>query len=210
MSITDMRGLQYLGVAIHPTLNLINHDCTPNVVAVSCGPNIFVRAIRPIKAGDELFISYIDQSPTSTDRKQILKDQYYFDCTCKTCDEGKGDELRTAYILPPEDVTEKRSTYLEKHTDIMLKKIASSKKVAAWERVAAQAGGTLMQQESLFDDTHLKKLNILQTCAEVSAILNIYHDAATFSERVLTAFEKIYPENSTQVKLKDQNIFFNK
>ena len=46
MSITDMRGLQYLGVAIHPTLNLINHDCNPNVVAVSCGPNIFVRAIK--------------------------------------------------------------------------------------------------------------------------------------------------------------------
>ena len=50
----------------------------------------------------------------------------------------------------------------------MLKKIESSKKVQAWERVAAQAGGCLLQQENLFDDTHLKKLTILQTCSEVS------------------------------------------
>ena len=71
MSITDMRGLQYLGVAIHPTLNLINHDCDPNCVAVSCGPNIFVRAIKPIKEGDELFISYIDQAAPSKVNKKM-------------------------------------------------------------------------------------------------------------------------------------------
>ena len=89
---------------------------------------------------------------------------------------------------------------MEKHSDIMLKKIASSKKVQAWERVAAQAGGTLMQQENLFDDTHLKKLTILQTCSEVSAILNHYTDAALYAERVLAAYEALYPPNATQVK----------
>jgi len=199
MSITDMRGLQYLGVAIHPTLNLINHDCNPNVVAVSCGPNIFVRAIKPIKEGDELFISYIDTSATSETRKNILKDQYYFDCTCKMCESGEKDELKSAYVMPKEDVSEKRSTYIEKNTDIMMKKIESSKKVQAWERVAAQAGGCLLQQENLFDDTHLKKLMILQTCSEVSAILNHYDDAAQYAERVLAAYEQLYPEYSTQI-----------
>ena len=69
MSITDMRGLQHLGVAIHPTLNLINHHCNPNTIAVSCGPTIYVRAIKPIKAGDELFICYVDQGAVSEDRK---------------------------------------------------------------------------------------------------------------------------------------------
>ncbi len=53
----------------------------------------------------------------------------------------------------------------------MMKKIESSKKVQAWERVAAQAGGCLLQQENLFDDTHLKKLAMLQTCSEVSGTL---------------------------------------
>ena len=64
-----MRGLQHVGVAIHPTLNLINHDCNPNCIAVSCGPTIYVRAIKPIKKGDELFICYVDQGQVSEDRK---------------------------------------------------------------------------------------------------------------------------------------------
>jgi len=201
MSITDMRGLQYLGVAIHPTLNLINHDCDPNCVAVSCGPNIFVRAVKPIKEGEELFISYIDQAAPSKDRREMLKDQYYFDCGCKQCECGVKDDLRTAYLLPPEDVSEKQSNYMERHSDIMIKKIASSKKCQAWERVATQAGGTLMQQENLLDDTHLKKLNILQTCSEVSAILNHYDDAAQYAERVLAAYEQLYPPMATQIAM---------
>ena len=37
-TLKDMRGLQHIGVAIHPTLNLINHSCNPNCIAISCGP----------------------------------------------------------------------------------------------------------------------------------------------------------------------------
>ena len=58
--------------------------------------------------------------------------------------------------MPDEDVPEKTKNYVTKNTEIMLKKIENSKKVQAWERVAKQAGGLLMQQENLFDDTHLK------------------------------------------------------
>ena len=68
-----MRGLQHVGVAIHPTLNLINHACNPNTIAVSCGPTIYVRAIKPIKKGDELFICYVDQGAVTADRQTALK-----------------------------------------------------------------------------------------------------------------------------------------
>ena len=64
--------------------------------------------------------------------------------------------LKTAYIMPEEDVPPKTVNFITKNTEIMLKKIESSKKVQAWERCAKQAGGLLMQQENLFDDTHLK------------------------------------------------------
>jgi hypothetical protein len=71
---------------------------------------------KPIKEGEELFISYIDTSATSETRKNILKDQYYFDCACKMCESGEKDELKSAYVMPKEDVSEKRSTYIEKNT----------------------------------------------------------------------------------------------
>ena len=117
--------------------------------------------------------------------------------------------------MPEEDVPPKTVNFITKNTEIMLKKIDNSKKVQAWERVAKQAGGLLMQQENLFDDTHLKvynqrarnfnlnlniqKLAVLQTCSEVSAILNHYTDAAEYAERVLEAYKKIYPPISNQI-----------
>ena len=88
-----------------------------------------------------------------------LKDQYYFDCACTTCYTKDKDVLKTAYIMPEEDVPPKTVNFITKNTEIMLKKIDNSKKVQAWERVAKQAGGLLMQQENLFDDTHLKVYN---------------------------------------------------
>jgi len=206
MSITDMRGLQHIGVAIHPTLNLINHDCNPNTIAISCGPVIYLRAIKPIKAGDELMICYVDQGMLTSDRLQHLKEQYYFDCKCNTCETKDKDVVKTAYIMPDEDVPEKTKNYVTKNTEIMLKKIENSKKVQAWERVAKQAGGLLMQQENLFDDTHLKKLQVLQTCSEVSAVLNHYSDAAEYAERVLEAYKKIYPPISTQIGMQSYRL----
>ena len=146
-----------------------------------------------------------------------LKDQYYFDCNCETCFTKDKDVVKTAYIMPEEDVPAKTVNFITKNTEIMLKKIDSSKKVQAWERVAKQAGGLLMQQENLFDDTHLKvrlvsktvnnrelqKLSVLQTCSEVSAILNHYTDAAEYAERVLEAFKKIYPPVSSQIAMQE-------
>lgn len=117
---------------------------------------IYLRAIKPIKAGDELMICYVDQGMLTNDRLQHLKEQYYFDCQCNTCGTKDKDVVKTAYIMPDEDVPEKTKNYVTKNTEIMLKKIENSKKVQAWERVAKQAGGLLMQQENLFDDTHLK------------------------------------------------------
>ena len=117
---------------------------------------IYLRAIKPVKAGDELTICYVDQGMLTADRLQHLKEQYYFDCKCNTCETKDKDVVKTAYIMPDEDVPEKTKNYVTKNTEIMLKKIENSKKVQAWERVAKQAGGLLMQQENLFDDTHLK------------------------------------------------------
>lgn len=108
--------------------------------------------------------------------------------------------------MPEEDVPPKTVNFITKNTEIMLKKIDSSKKVQAWERVAKQAGGLLMQQENLFDDTHLKKLAVLQTCSEVSAILNHYTDAAEYAERVLEAYKKIYPPISNQIGMQSYRL----
>ena len=49
------------GTGLYWPVNLINHSCRPNCVAVFSGRRLFVVPCRAIRAGDEITISYIDQ-----------------------------------------------------------------------------------------------------------------------------------------------------
>ena len=58
-----------------------------------------VRAIKPIKAGEEIFVSYIDPLPkknfdTTATRRARLQRQYRFTCKCEACEKGLNDRKR--------------------------------------------------------------------------------------------------------------------
>ena len=73
----------------------MNHSCDPNLQVSfenvcnsdSNGPRISCRVIRPVAAGEELCISY---GPCAVrmkrdSRRQVLREQYHFTCTCTAC-----------------------------------------------------------------------------------------------------------------------------
>ncbi len=69
----------------------VNHSCAPNVTLVSFdGYNILV-SIRPINAGDQLFLSCFRNdriSHSTVDRQKYILARYGFKCKCERC---KGD-----------------------------------------------------------------------------------------------------------------------
>lgn len=71
---------------VYPTICLINHSCFPNSHN-SWNTNAeheTIHAIRPIKAGEEITISY-DRGGPSTGRKAFLKEAFGFNCNCSGC-----------------------------------------------------------------------------------------------------------------------------
>ena len=76
------------GIYLH--LSIFNHGCAANCIKYSPetenGPSE-IRALRPIKAGEELIISYLDpvEMPTSARRQQLLG-QFGFTCHCEWCE----------------------------------------------------------------------------------------------------------------------------
>lgn len=44
---------------MHPTLAMVNHSCVPNAIVAFIGRKAFLKALRPIKSGEEIEISYI-------------------------------------------------------------------------------------------------------------------------------------------------------
>uniref|UniRef100_A0A671Y5R9 [histone H3]-lysine(4) N-trimethyltransferase n=1 Tax=Sparus aurata TaxID=8175 RepID=A0A671Y5R9_SPAAU len=77
--------LSHMGTAVYPDVALINHSCLPSVIVTYNGTSADVRAVRDMKPGDEVLISYIDLLYPTDDRNNRLRESYYFTCDCQEC-----------------------------------------------------------------------------------------------------------------------------
>ncbi|UKZ77494.1 hypothetical protein TrVFT333_005216 [Trichoderma virens FT-333] len=64
---------------------LLNHCCDPNVVIVFNSTQVQVRALRKIKAGEELLHCYRDIAYDFTFRNPRITARYQFNCQCDRC-----------------------------------------------------------------------------------------------------------------------------
>jgi tetratricopeptide (TPR) repeat protein len=82
-----MSGLSAWGNGLFAIANSMNHSCEPNVATASASNShkITFLAIRPIKKGEELSISYIDETKPFPERQRILSESYAFTCQCEKC-----------------------------------------------------------------------------------------------------------------------------
>jgi hypothetical protein len=72
--------------AICPTICLLNHACDPNSHhSWNSATNIeAIQALRDMKAGEEITISY-NRDETSSVRRAKLRSSFRFDCACDLC-----------------------------------------------------------------------------------------------------------------------------
>ncbi|GFN78717.1 SET and MYND domain-containing protein 4 [Plakobranchus ocellatus] len=91
-----------LAAAIYPVLSLINHSCDPSVVRHSFGNICVARAIRSIKAGEELKDNYGALYPTMdlATRQTNLQSQYFFTCQCEACASDWPQYFNIPFELP--------------------------------------------------------------------------------------------------------------
>ncbi|KAI0147223.1 hypothetical protein GGR57DRAFT_505962 [Xylariaceae sp. FL1272] len=72
---------------VFPHVSRFNHDCRPNA-DYRFDPVTFtqhVHAVRPILAGEEITVSYLDLVQTREDRRTRIKMNWHFDCSCSLC-----------------------------------------------------------------------------------------------------------------------------
>jgi hypothetical protein len=76
-----------IGSGHYPTVARMNHSCDPNVEwrSVSGSATIEMIALRPIAAGEEVVLSYIDQTLPVNERRSKLLELYGFECLCQKC-----------------------------------------------------------------------------------------------------------------------------
>lgn len=78
--------------SIHLIASHFNHSCCPNVAIFRKGNLSICKAIQPIRSGDQLFISYMDeddvQYQNEIERQSFLQNNFGFKCNCLICEKG--------------------------------------------------------------------------------------------------------------------------
>ncbi|KAK2049104.1 tetratricopeptide [Colletotrichum somersetense] len=69
----------------------INHSCVANAKKEYAGDLMVLRALRPIKKGEEIFHSY-DESADYEARQMALMTTWGFECSCALCTAEKNDD----------------------------------------------------------------------------------------------------------------------
>lgn len=77
-----------IGEGTYPVASLFNHSCRPNAAVIFDGALLTIKAIDDIQLGQEITIAYVDIAHSRTQRKRMLRDKYFFDCTCERCTDG--------------------------------------------------------------------------------------------------------------------------
>lgn len=74
--------------SMYDALCRVNHSCSPNIDHYDDEHNMKIcTATRPIKRGEQLFISYLGvmKFQTVEERKQYIQELWGFDCKCEQC-----------------------------------------------------------------------------------------------------------------------------
>ncbi|KAJ1568987.1 hypothetical protein HK096_004620, partial [Nowakowskiella sp. JEL0078] len=92
------RPRQGFALALYPNAVFFNHSCLPNtghiprrLNSLNSVPEMVFYALRDIKLGEELLISYVelahhtDVLVSVTKRRADLKEMFFFDCDCTRC-----------------------------------------------------------------------------------------------------------------------------
>ena len=84
------------GSGLYAKQSTINHNCHPNAVVEFPFNNheLVVNTTRPIDAGEEICISYLDECDLSRSRhsrSKMLTENYLFHCDCNKCQSQQDD-----------------------------------------------------------------------------------------------------------------------
>jgi hypothetical protein len=77
--ITDEVTQRPIGTALYRRASRLNHDEDPNAVPTFRGRTLVLRALRPISAGEEIRIAYLDLALSAVEQRRALLEQYHFD-----------------------------------------------------------------------------------------------------------------------------------
>lgn len=94
-------AVRVIGMAVYPTVSLLNHSCDKKVYVLFNKNTISVKASNGFRAGDEVTLCYgpYCRKMSVKDRKDALATSYFFNCDCTACTQ-KIENIGAAFSCP--------------------------------------------------------------------------------------------------------------
>ena len=89
-------GLSNVGLGLYPLFGRANHECDPSAVWTFDGTQAVLRALRPLRAGEQVTISYVLSREPPAARQHKLRESYRFECGCARCAREAPDARKLA------------------------------------------------------------------------------------------------------------------
>eukprot|EP00064_Thunnus_orientalis_P022380 superscaffoldBa00007478_g22574 len=188
--------LSHMGTAVYPDVALINHSCLPSVIVTYNGTVAEVRAVKDMKPGDEVLISYIDLLYPTDDRNNMLRESYYFTCDCQECKSRSKDKMKLK--------VHKRSDPIE--PDVINNMVRYARKtvrdldsVAPPSELLEMCEQSLEEMGTVFHDCNVYMLHMMYQAMGICHYMGDLEGAVGYGEKVLKPYSQLYPTYSLNV-----------
>ncbi|XP_019729317.1 N-lysine methyltransferase SMYD2-B-like [Hippocampus comes] len=191
--------LSHIGTAVYPDVALINHSCVPSVIVTFKGPNAEVRAVKDMKAGDEVLISYIDLLYPTDDRNGRLRESYYFSCDCAECHTKSKDKLKLKVrerVKPAEAEAVTAMLHYARKTTRDFRELKRLKTPSELLEICEQS---LEEMCGVLDAANVYVLHVNYQAMGVCVYQGDLHGAVRYGEKLLQPFSQLYPAYSLNV-----------
>ncbi|KAG1709396.1 hypothetical protein DVH05_020051 [Phytophthora capsici] len=197
-----------LGAGCFPLGAMINHSCDPNcaVTFVPKTHDMEFRAMKPIKAGDEITQTYVDIGLPRRDRQQRLQRKYHFNCECTRCSQplqgpGSLDAFLDADVdgIPQAQWTPGRQNEVEqalKEVSDATRDVANIADLAKQQQQCIDALQKLEERQSMIlHRNSTARLQTLSTLFSAEMERGSVEEAIGYGERMLEFYRRVYNSN---------------
>ncbi|KAF0023539.1 hypothetical protein F2P81_024169 [Scophthalmus maximus] len=182
--------LSHLGTAVYPDVALINHSCLPSVIVTFKGTSAEIRAVKNMKPGDEVLISYIDLLYPTDDRNNRLRESYYFTCDCQEC------KSKSRFLI--EDFHLQQSSFPDSTCECLTSGCFSSNlslcscgldSVAPPSELLEMCEQSLEEMGAVFDDSNVYMLHMMYQAMGVCLYMEDPEGAIRYGEKILKPYK---------------------
>ncbi|XP_069552693.1 N-lysine methyltransferase SMYD2-like [Brachyistius frenatus] len=191
--------LSHMGTAVYPDVALINHSCLPSVIVTFTGTSAEIRAVRDMKPGDEVLISYIDLLYPTDDRNNRLRESYYFTCDCQECKQKSKDKAKLKVRKRSDPIEQDVINNMVRYARKTIREFRAFKHTKTPGELLEMCEHSLEKMGAVFDNSNVYMLHMMYQAMGVCLYMQDADGAIRYGEKILKPYSQLYPPYSLNV-----------